>query len=163
VIETNAMNIKELREKKNLTQEELSAKTGIPRTRIAKWEQGKGAPKAKDYELLVKFFGEEVPVSNKDGDSLSRRDLEQTLKNMSEDKLHSTEIIKMLAEDKLRNTAIFEKLAALLENQFSSIQSSKSPLEPGLKDKLVGTPSPKQDLSLDKKYSQEGRGAKRHR
>jgi len=59
------MNVKELREGAGLTQEELSSKTGIPRDRIAKWEQGKGSPKSEDEKTLSKFFGkfkrEEVP------------------------------------------------------------------------------------------------------
>jgi phage repressor protein C with HTH and peptisase S24 domain len=62
------MNIKDLREKKNLTQAELSDATGIPRDRIAKWEQGKGSPKAQDYKVLEEFFGnsmEEVPREKK--------------------------------------------------------------------------------------------------
>ncbi len=60
------MKIKELREKANITQEELSLETGIPRTRIAKWEQGKGNPKQPDFDVLKDYFidkklWEEVP------------------------------------------------------------------------------------------------------
>lgn len=54
------MNVKELRTKKGITQEELAAKTGIPRTRIAKWEQGLGNPKPSDHDKLKAFFGEEI-------------------------------------------------------------------------------------------------------
>lgn len=54
------MNVKELREKKGLTQDQLSAKSGIPRARIAKWEQGKGSPKAADEKVLLGIFGEVV-------------------------------------------------------------------------------------------------------
>lgn len=58
----DTLNIKELRDNMNLTQDDLAAKTGIPRDRIAKWEQGKGKPKAEDYNILVNFFSrEEVP------------------------------------------------------------------------------------------------------
>lgn len=56
------MNVKELREKKGLTQQELSDKTGIPRPRIAKWEQGKGQPKATDVKILEGIFGELIPA-----------------------------------------------------------------------------------------------------
>lgn len=59
-----SLNIKEIRQKLNLTQGELSAKTGIPRDRIAKWEQGKGSPKAEDFTLIQKLLGEEVPAVN---------------------------------------------------------------------------------------------------
>ena len=55
------MNVKELREKANLTQQELAEKTGIPRDRIAKWEQGKGNPKGDDTTALVNFFREFIP------------------------------------------------------------------------------------------------------
>lgn len=59
------MNVKELREKYGLSQHELEEKTGIPRERIAKWEQGKGSPKAEDSAILTAFFGglalEQVP------------------------------------------------------------------------------------------------------
>lgn len=63
------MNVKELREMAKLTQEELSERTGIPRDRIAKWEQGKGAPKTADAKSLEDFFNkfkwEEVPHETK--------------------------------------------------------------------------------------------------
>lgn len=68
------MNVKELRRKSGLTQDELSVKTGIPRDRIAKWEQGKGSPKSADEKKLELVFGkslqEQLPqngtvVSNK--------------------------------------------------------------------------------------------------
>ena len=55
------MDLKQLREVNDLTQRELSEKTGIPRPRIAKWEQGKGKPKKDDADILVKFFGEVSP------------------------------------------------------------------------------------------------------
>lgn len=55
------MNTKELREKLNLSQQELADKTGIPKARIAKWEQKKGSPKAEDFEILKKFFEENHP------------------------------------------------------------------------------------------------------
>lgn len=51
------MNVKELRRKSGLTQDELSVKTGIPRDRIAKWEQGKGSPKSADEKKLELVFG----------------------------------------------------------------------------------------------------------
>jgi transcriptional regulator with XRE-family HTH domain len=50
------MNIKELRTKHGLSQQDLAVKTGIPRPRIAKWEEGKGSPKREDSQTLDKFF-----------------------------------------------------------------------------------------------------------
>jgi transcriptional regulator with XRE-family HTH domain len=55
------MNVKQMREDKKLTQEQLATLADIPRDRIAKWEQGKGSPKADDYRKLMEVFGEEVP------------------------------------------------------------------------------------------------------
>lgn len=55
------MKVKELREQHGLSQQELADKTGIPKDRIAKWEQGKGKPKADDTEILTAFFKEHVP------------------------------------------------------------------------------------------------------
>lgn len=67
------MNVKTLREKFNLSQDELAAKTGIPRDRIAKWEQGKGNPKATDHRILDSFFRElemeQVPPETKASES----------------------------------------------------------------------------------------------
>jgi transcriptional regulator with XRE-family HTH domain len=54
------MNIKELREALNISQQDLADATGIPRPRIGKWEQGKGSPKAEDYKKLESFFGEQI-------------------------------------------------------------------------------------------------------
>ncbi len=53
------MNVKELRDIHNLTQQDVADNTGIPRARIAKWEQGKGSPKADDT-LKLKFFFENL-------------------------------------------------------------------------------------------------------
>lgn len=50
------MNVKELRQLYKITQDALSAGTGIPRDRIAKWEQGKGTPKSEDAFILQDFF-----------------------------------------------------------------------------------------------------------
>lgn len=70
------MNVKELREKNKLSQQELSDKTGIPKDRIAKWEQGKGAPKAADSKILDKFFKELVPRGQEgDGYLLQEQEL----------------------------------------------------------------------------------------
>lgn len=55
------MNIRELRNSLNISQQELANKTGIPKDRIAKWEQGKGKPKVEDDKILEEFFKENVP------------------------------------------------------------------------------------------------------
>lgn len=58
------MNVKEQRIKTGLSQQELANKTGIPKDRIGKWEQGKGSPKGEDTKTLEKFFDEYVPREN---------------------------------------------------------------------------------------------------
>lgn len=60
------MNVRELREKINFSQQELADKTGIPKDRIAKWEQGKGSPKVEDANILHQFFEEHVPRATKE-------------------------------------------------------------------------------------------------
>ena len=52
------MDTKEIRSRKGITQQEMAEITGIPRYRIAKWEQNKGRPKREDAEILEKHFGE---------------------------------------------------------------------------------------------------------
>lgn len=45
------MDVRELRMKFNLSQQELSDLTGIPKGRINSWEQRGSTPKAKDFNL----------------------------------------------------------------------------------------------------------------
>lgn len=50
------MNIKELRLKFKLSQQQLSEKVGIPKGRINSWEQRNTIPKVEDYKKLENFF-----------------------------------------------------------------------------------------------------------
>lgn len=50
--------LKELRTAANLSQMDLSLKTGISQSAIAKWELGKTEPTATAIVTLAKFFGE---------------------------------------------------------------------------------------------------------
>jgi transcriptional regulator with XRE-family HTH domain len=50
------MNVKELRERNGLSQQELADKTGIPKGRINGWEQKGTKPKAEDSRILSAFF-----------------------------------------------------------------------------------------------------------
>lgn len=50
--------LKELRLSKNLSQMQLSVKTGISQSAIAKWELGKTEPTASAIITLAKFFNE---------------------------------------------------------------------------------------------------------
>jgi transcriptional regulator with XRE-family HTH domain len=49
---TLALNIKNLREKKNMTQEALGKKTGVGTTAVSQWETGKSTPRGQRlYEI----------------------------------------------------------------------------------------------------------------
>ena len=50
--------LKELRTLKNLSQMQLSQKTGLSQSAIAKWELGKTEPTANAIICLAKFFEE---------------------------------------------------------------------------------------------------------
>ncbi|MBQ9782240.1 MAG: helix-turn-helix transcriptional regulator [Clostridia bacterium] len=50
--------LKELRTNVNLSQMQLSIKTGISQSAIAKWELGKTEPTASAIVTLAKFFNE---------------------------------------------------------------------------------------------------------
>lgn len=50
--------LKDLRKNKNLSQMQLSIKTGLSQSAIAKWELGKTEPTASAIILLAKFFDE---------------------------------------------------------------------------------------------------------
>ena len=50
--------LKELRTEKNLSQMQLSLKTGLSQSAIAKWELGKTEPSASAIICLAKFFNE---------------------------------------------------------------------------------------------------------
>lgn len=48
---------KELREEKELSQEELSKKLGIHQKTISRWERGIQLPNIESLEVLARFFG----------------------------------------------------------------------------------------------------------
>lgn len=49
--------VKTLRENAGLTQAKLSEMTGIPQSRIAKWEVRGTSPRVEDYEKVLKAIG----------------------------------------------------------------------------------------------------------
>lgn len=51
------MNIKEKRESKNLTQEELGKKVGVNRSAVAMWEAGEALPRADKLPEIAKILG----------------------------------------------------------------------------------------------------------
>lgn len=62
------MDLKKERKERKLSQQKLADKTGIPKSRIEKWETGKAKPKTEDSEILKKFFFEnESPSITQNG------------------------------------------------------------------------------------------------
>ena len=49
--------IRELRQKKQLTQEELARLLGVDRSSVAKWETGSNSPRMDKLLLLAKILG----------------------------------------------------------------------------------------------------------
>lgn len=49
--------LKQLREKKGLTQEELAEQLSVSRSAVAKWEQGRGIPAKESFNQIAQFFG----------------------------------------------------------------------------------------------------------
>lgn len=64
--------IRELRQKKQLSQEELARLLKIDRSAVAKWETGTNLPRAEKLMMLAKLFGcsvDELLASDKNGPS----------------------------------------------------------------------------------------------
>lgn len=53
--------IKELREKRGLSQAQLAQKTGISSQSISKYEHGERNPKIKKWQKLADFFNVSIP------------------------------------------------------------------------------------------------------
>lgn len=105
------MNVKALREKKGITQEELAEKTNIPRGRIAKWEQGKGSPKVEDAEKLAAFFAEPIEEVRKNGEQVTAH--ENKVKDEPETPPTSQllETIQLLVKQQDKLISSYDKIA----------------------------------------------------
>jgi transcriptional regulator with XRE-family HTH domain len=57
---TIGLNIKDLREKKNMTQEELGKLTGVGATAVSQWETHTSVPRGKRMYLIAEALGVEV-------------------------------------------------------------------------------------------------------
>jgi HTH-type transcriptional regulator, cell division transcriptional repressor len=107
--------IEQARVSAGLTQDEMAEKLNVKRSTYQYWEQK--TPSIDKIKAVARalnlsddyFFGssdEKKNEGHEDMDSESRRTLERTLENLS--------------EDKIRSTAIIERLVTMLERQFSS-------------------------------------------
>lgn len=61
------MNLKTLRESKNLTQDDISKALGVGRTTVAMWETGKSIPRAALLPKIAKILGCSIDDLFKDG------------------------------------------------------------------------------------------------
>ena len=60
--------IRELRQEKQLSQEELARLLGVDRSAVAKWETGTNLPRAEKLIMMARIFGcsvDELLASNK--------------------------------------------------------------------------------------------------
>jgi transcriptional regulator with XRE-family HTH domain len=107
------INIKELREAKGLTQQELSDLTGIPRGRINAWEQRGVQPKINDWNILKRHLSNETILSKNTTYSLVNEEPEpyiiekkqvenqnKIIENLSQVVRMQAEIIQKLIENK---------------------------------------------------------------
>lgn len=62
--------IRELRQQKKLSQEELARRLGVDRSSVARWEIGSNLPRAEKLMMLAKLLGcsvDELLASDKNG------------------------------------------------------------------------------------------------
>jgi transcriptional regulator with XRE-family HTH domain len=145
--------IEQARISAGLTQDEMAEKLGIKRTTYQYWEQvTPSIDKINRVAEVLKlpndyFFGvgdEKDEGREHEVDYESRRTLERTLENLS--------------EDKIRSTAIIERLVTMLERQFSSQKiptTAEGTQETGNTTALKTVPT---DLGLGKKSHQAHKG-----
>ena len=63
----DSLNLKELREKSGLTQENVGRLLDVDQAAVSHWENGKNAPSRKYRKMLAKLYGvsvEELPVKS---------------------------------------------------------------------------------------------------
>jgi transcriptional regulator with XRE-family HTH domain len=142
-LQPNRMNLKELREKKKISQEELSRQTGIPRARIGKWELGKGNPKANDLKTLEKFFSiEETEKENgsnmvEEAEAHYGQPIIQVVLNLSYIGKKNADSIDKMADSNLLNAKSIATLVGLLtSNSDLAAQLISSPLAQHMPDDL---------------------------
>ncbi len=78
------VDIKKLREAKGLTLQKMADLTGIPKDRIARWEQRNSSPKTKDFLILQEFFGADDINTLKETDPNYKKTIKVTNANIGE-------------------------------------------------------------------------------
>ncbi len=76
--------LRELRNQKNLTQEELSEILFVSRTAISKWESGRGYPNIDSLKAISKYFGITIDelLSNRELIDIAENDSHQKTQHM---------------------------------------------------------------------------------
>lgn len=114
------MNIKELRNKINYSQQRLSDEIDIPKGRIAQWEAGNGNPKAEDFNKLVNFFIKKGLLSASDYSVLSR-DENRELKIIIDKKEKEIEELKQKSKEQSQLIELLnEKLSKVIKRDVSA-------------------------------------------
>ena len=96
--------LKEARQKKNLSQNEVAEKLNISRQAVSRWETGKGSPDINTLPLLSKLYDisidellvHEVSISEKHS-----QDLKEGMSNLDETSPETTETNNKLANPRL--------------------------------------------------------------
>lgn len=115
--------LKDLRAKYRLSQQDLSDQTGIPRPRLAKWEEGKGIPKTEDQVILDSFFaklGETIKKKLESPTDQGQFALHKSILNLTESDLKTKGIIETLARNDTEKTDVIKKLVSILERNYQA-------------------------------------------
>ncbi|MDV2632205.1 helix-turn-helix domain-containing protein [Lactococcus lactis] len=128
--DTNKNRVKQLRNKIGLTLQELSDKTGIPKTTISNYERGVASPKIDNAKKMANILNASVPyligfsdINRPDGISKTRIDIDDRIEALNKQisKEQDPEGIERLT--KIKNLAIDVKIQAQraehLENQIT--------------------------------------------
>lgn len=124
-------NLKDLRKKAGLTQDELAKKIGISKRTLAYWEKGESNIKPEKAKLLADYFNVQVPYLL--GYSKIRYGAEQITKAIKESVSRKNE---QLNNEQLENTIKICEVASFLDMDLGAIvelynynSSSDSPVE----------------------------------
>lgn len=109
-------NLKDLRKKAGLTQDELAKKIGISKRTLAYWENGESNIKPKKAELLADYFNVQVPYLL--GYSKIRYGAEQITKAIKESVSRKNE---QLNNEQLENTIKICEVASFLDLDLGAI------------------------------------------
>lgn len=85
-------NLKYLREKKGLEQQELAENLNVPRSTLSCWENGIRTPKIEQIQEIAKYFNVDIDIISKDYSDTPFSNELDILYSKSKDILNETEI-----------------------------------------------------------------------